>query len=110
MTDNQKIELQRWWMGQLRDITFKVMEKERKRQEKAKKKRASILADLEIEKRSDIDDLYAFDAITSKQRDRLVDLFEKAEEPDSMYQAKVDLLQDAYEEAQMIMRDLGQEV
>jgi hypothetical protein len=48
--------------------------------------------------------------ITSRQRDRLIDAFEGAHGTDEMYDAKMELLQDAYSEAQQIMRDLGQEV
>ena len=110
MTDNQKIKLQRWWMEQLREITRKTMAAENKRQEKAKAKAAVIIGDAGIESMDDIDELYAYGTITAKQRDKLIDLFEKKEEPDEMYQAKIDLLQDAYTEAQMILRDLGQEV
>lgn len=110
MTDAQKIQLQRWWMEQLRVITRKVMENESKRQEKEKKKAAKMIGDLEIEKREDIDDLYGYGVITEKQRERLIDAFEKSQEPDEMYEAKIELLQEAYTEAQRIMRDLGQEV
>ena len=110
MTDVQKIQLQRWWMVQLQDITRKVMIHEDKRRKKARSKAAQKLADFEIECREDIDDLYGFGAITSKERDKLIDLFENMEKPDEMYQAKIDLLQDCYAEAQAIMRDLGQEV
>ena len=110
MTDVQKIQLQRWWMEQLRVITRKVMENESKRQEKEKKKTAKMIGDLEIEKLSDIDDLYGYGVITEKHRERLIDAFEKSKEPDEMYEAKIELLQEAYTEAQRIMRDLGQEV
>lgn len=110
MTDVQKIQLQRWWMEQLRVITRKVMENESKRQEKEKKKAAKMIGNMEIEKREDIDDLYGYGVITEKQRERLIDAFEKSQEPDEMYEAKIELLQEAYTEAQRIMRDLGQEV
>ena len=110
MTDVQKIKIQRWWMEQLRVITRKEMKAEEKRQERQKKKLSSLIGDLGIESTHDIDDLYGCCAITSRQRDRLMDAFEKSQEPDEMYEAKIALLQEAYAEAQRIMRDLGQEV
>lgn len=110
MTDVQRIKLQRWWMETLREITRKEMQREEKRQEKARKKGEAMFGDLDIERREDIDELYGYGVITARQREKLIDLFEKGQEPDEMYQAKIDLLQDAYTDAQMIMRDLGQEV
>ena len=35
MTDIQKIQLQRWWQEQIRELTRKVMAQEEKRQQKA---------------------------------------------------------------------------
>ena len=110
MTDAQKIKLQRWWMEQLREITRKTMQAEDKRQQKARVKAVKDLADLSIERREDIDDLYGYGVITDRKRDKLLDLFDQIENPEELYQAKIDLLQDAYSEAQKILRDLGQEV
>lgn len=110
MTDNQKIKLQRWWMEQIRTITRKTMDAENKRQEKAKAKAANDLADFSITRREDIDDLYGYGVITEKKRDRLIDLFEQVENHDELYQAKIDLLQELYNDAHRTMLDLGQEV
>ena len=110
MTDVQKIKLQRWWMEQLREITRKTMAAEEKRQKKAEAKAAAIIGDLGIERREDIDELYGYGTITASQRDKLIDLFEKKEEPGELYQAKIDLLQELYGEAHRVMLDLGQEV
>ena len=110
MTDKQKIQVQRWWMDQLRDITRKVMAQEEKRIARVKKKNADMIGDLGIERREDIDDLYGYGAITEKKRDKLIDIWEQGQNPDELYQAKIDLLQDAYTEAKHIMQDLGQEV
>lgn len=110
MTDAQKIKLQRWWMEQLRTITRKVMAEEEKRKDRLRTKNESMLGEFGIDSLEDIDELYGYGAISSKKRDKLVELFEKVSQPDEMYQAKIDLLQDAYTEAQRIMRDLGQEV
>lgn len=110
MTDVHKVKLQRWWMEQLRGITRKTMQAEDKRQQKARAKAVKDLADLNIERREDIDDLYGYGVITDRKRDKLLDLFDQIENPDELYQAKIDLLQDAYSEAQKILRDIGQEV
>ena len=110
MTDVQKVKLQRWWMEQLREVTRKTMQAEDKRQKKARAKVTEELANFSIERREDIDDLYGYGVITDRKREKLIDLFDQAEDHDELYQAKMDLLQDAYAEAQQIMRDLGQEV
>jgi hypothetical protein len=110
MTDVQKVKLQRWWMEQLREITRKTMEAEDKRQVKARAAAVAVLGSLAIERREDIDELYGYGEITEKKRDKLYDIFDQAEDHDELYQAKIDLLQDAYAEAHQVMRDLGQEV
>lgn len=110
MTDKEKIKVQRWWMEQLRAMTRKIMADEEKRQEKVRKKTAEAFGDLAIERREDIDDLYGYGVITDRQREKLINMFEKENEPDEIYKAKIDLLQDAYEEAHRVMLNLGQEV
>ena len=110
MNDKQAIRLQRWWMAQIRTITSKVMKDEQKRLDRIKRKNMAILGDLDIEKKSDIDDLYAYGAITDWKREKLLDMFEQAETPDEMYQAKINLLQELYDDAHRVMLDLGQEV
>ena len=110
MTDAQKIKLQRWWMEQLREITRKTMQAEDKRQQKARAKAVKELANFSIERREDIDDLYGYGVITDRKREKLIELFDGMVNHDELYQAKIDLLQDAYAEAQQVMRDLGQEV
>ena len=97
-------------MEQLREITRKTMQAEDSRQKKARAKAIKELADYSIERRGDIDDLYGYGVITDRKRDKLYDLFDQIENPDELYQAKIDLLQDAYTEAQQVMRDLGQEI
>jgi hypothetical protein len=110
MNDKQTIRLQRWWMAQIRAITLKVMKDEQKRLDRIKRKNMAILGDLDIEKKSDIDDLYAYGVITDRKREKLLDLFEQAENPDELYQAKINLLQELYDDAHRVMLDLGQEV
>ena len=109
MTDVQKIKLQRWWMGEIQQITRKVMEKEEKRQKKEKTKAAEMLAD--FSSRDDINEAYGYGMISEKWRDKLLDLWDKSNEGHGeLYDEKIQLLQDAYAEAQAIMSELGQEV
>jgi hypothetical protein len=110
MTDVQKVKLQRWWMEQLREITRKTMQAEDKRQQKAREKATKELADLSIERREDIDDLYGYGVITDRKREKLIELFDGMVNHDELYQAKIDLLQEFYSEAHRVMLDLGQEV
>jgi hypothetical protein len=85
------------------------MKEEEKRQENAKKKCFHLLG--EYSSIDDINEAYGVGNITEKQRDRLVDLWERANDGgDPLYEAKITLLQEAYEEAQRIMQELGQEV
>lgn len=110
MTDAQKIKLQRWWMAELQIITRKVMKEEEARQAKARARMLTAFGNLDIERKEDIDDLYAYGVITERKRDKLLDMLEQGQQPGELYQAKIDLLQDAYREAKTIMQDLGQEV
>ena len=109
MTDIEKIKLHRWWQEQIRDLTRKVMAQEEKRQERIRKKNESMLGDLAIERREDIDDLYGYGAITEKKRDKLIDLWEQGQQPDELYQAKIDLLGEYYQASTDVIRNLGQE-
>lgn len=106
MTEAEKIRLQKWWQEELRALTRKVMAKEEKRQEKAKKKALSMFGDLAIERREDIDDLYGYGTITEKKRDKLIDLWEQGQQHDWFYDEKIKLLQDAYTDSIDTVRDL----
>ena len=108
MTDVQKIQLQRWWQEQIRELTRKVMTQEDKRQQKAKAKAEAALSD--YNSRDEIIDAYGFDLITEKQKDKLLDMWDQVNTGNDMYQAKIDLLQEFYTESIEVMRDLGQEV
>ena len=106
MTDVQKIKLQKWWQEELRELTRNVIAKEEKRQERASKKAAAMFGDLAIERREDIDDLYAYGEITDRKREKLIDLWEQWQQHDWLYEEKVKLIQEAYSESLGIVRDL----
>jgi hypothetical protein len=106
MTDVEKILLQQWWQGEIRELTRKVMAQEEKRQEKAKKKAATMLGSFDIERREDIDDLYGYGVITESKRNKLIDILEKGQQPDEFYRRKIDFLQDVYTESVQLVVEL----
>ena len=109
MRDKEKIRLQQWWMEQLRDLTRKVMKEEEKRQAKVTAKASAMLS--EYSSRDDIVEAYGMGIITEKQMDKVLDMWDQANEGHSeIYEGKIALLQEAYEEAQRIMQELGQGV
>lgn len=105
MNDRQVIALQKWWLGELKALTKKVLAQEEKRQERIRNKNEQMLGDFGIERREDIDDLYAYGTITERKREKLIELWEQKQTPDEMYEAKIDLLQDMYQTAKEIIRE-----
>ena len=106
MTDREVIALQSWWMGELSQITKRVMADEEKRQNREK---ATIDKKLgEYKTYADIQDAYGCGVITEKQFDRLADLLEKREAAsyrNEMYEEKLALLGELYKTAKEIIRD-----
>ena len=108
MTGNETVKLHKWWMSELQKITQKVVEQEEKRKVKEEKKYKELLAD--YESREQIIDAYGYGCITEKQLNKLLDIWDKVKEnSNSQYQAKIDLLQDFYEESKEIVRRLEKE-
>lgn len=105
MKRKQVITLQTWWMGELKALTQKVLKEEEKRQARIRKKNEQILGSFDIERREDIDDLYAYGTITDKKREKLIDLWEQQQAPDEMHQAKIDMLQEMFQQAKEIIRE-----
>lgn len=106
MTTAEKIRLQKWWQGEIRELTRKEIAKEEKRQEKERKKVSAVFGDLAIERREDIDDLYAYGTISERKRDKLIDMWENSQGHDEFYNEKIALLQDAYAESLKVVQDL----
>lgn len=105
MTDERNLLLRSWIMGQISILTERVMAEEEKRQEKYRRRMEKELGDLGIERREDIDDLYGYGTITERKREQLIRIFE-GQEPDELYRAKIDLLQDLYQEQKEIHRKI----
>ena len=102
MTDRDMIALQSWWMGELSAITKKVMDDEEKRQKRARASSEKKLG--EYKTFMDIQDAYGCGVISEKKRDRLYDLLEKMEpEPDRLYEKKLALLSELYQNAKEVM-------
>lgn len=100
------IELQTWWLGELKTITERLILDEEKRQERAKKKTFAALE--EYRSKDDILDAYGFGCITEARKDKLIDMWDRREKElyDSpMYQAKRDLLSDFYRAAREIVEE-----
>ena len=107
MTEHQEvIALQTWWMGEIKAITKKVMAQEEKRQDRSRLKAEELLAD--YRSKGEILDAYGFGYITEKQKDRLMDLWDRREEstrPDRLSERKLTLLSELFEDAKRIIRD-----
>ena len=107
MTSKQEvIALQTWWLGEVKKITGKVIREEDGRQERAKAKSEDMLADYRSQ--GEILDAYGMGCITARQKDRLMDLWEKREaaaEPGRLYKMKIQLLTEMYETAKQIIKD-----
>lgn len=111
MSEKEQIKLQHWWAEELRAITRKVIAEEEKRQNRIKAKNASVLA--EYTSRDDILEAYGFGSITEKKMEKLLDMWDEVESAgyhDNLYEMKIELLQELYQQSQMVLRDMGQEV
>jgi hypothetical protein len=105
MSDKEKIKLQQWWMKQLRELSRKVIEEEEKRQAKASSKAEKILAD--FSSRDDIIEAYGIGSISERTMEHLLDMWDEVNQGGSeMYEAKIALLQEAYEEANRVLMSL----
>ena len=102
----QTIELQTWWLGELKAITERVLKEEEKRQERERKKTFAVLD--EFRSTTDILDAYGFGCITEKKKDHLLELWDKRERMEwesPMYIAKRDLLSEFYRMAKDIIAE-----
>lgn len=102
--DEARLEMRAWWIGKIQKITKEVIEEEEKRQEKVKRQYMKKLGDYQTY--TDIQEAYGVGVITEKQFDRLVDLLEKRNpEPSILYKAKINLLQEIYQEQKQIYHE-----
>lgn len=94
--DKDIVALQTWWMGELKELTRKVMEQEEKRQARERKQSEKMMGDYRTY--ADIQDAYGMGVITERKRDKLMDLLEKANpEEDRIYRMKLDMLREMYQ-------------
>jgi len=104
MKKDVEIRLREWWISEIKAMTDKVMKEEAKRQERERKKADKLLG--EYQSYADAQDAYGCGVITEKQFDRIVDLLEKRNPAeDALYNAKIELLQELYQEQKKILDD-----
>lgn len=111
MENSDVIALQKWWMGELRTITQRLISQEEKRQEKAAKAAEKLMGDYQTY--NDIQDAYGMGMITEKKQMKLLDLLEdknRARQSSRLYQMKMDMLAELYEIARQIVIDNHGEV
>lgn len=104
MTNENKIKLQQWWLEELKALMQKVEAQEAKRKSRKSKELS------EYESVDDILEAYGMGMISEKKKDRLLDAWDQvSDDGDSMYQAKLEMLQEFRDEANEIICDLGRE-
>ena len=101
MKTETNLAMRAWWMGQIQRLIEEVTAQEQKRQDKIRRQNLKKLGDYKTY--NDIQEAYGVGVITEKQFDRLVDILENSNpEPDDLYRAKLDLLQEIYQEQKKI--------
>lgn len=87
---------------QRKALTAKVMREEEKRQERKRTKAEKALG--EYKSYYEIQEAYGCGVITARQFDRLTELLEESQpEEDELYRAKIELLQEEYQEQKAIL-------
>lgn len=98
------IELQEWWIGEVKAITQKVITIEEKRQTKMSANAAKQLG--EYRTYNDIQEAYGVGVITERKRDKLMTLLEEANpEEDRLYRMKLEMLQEMVAMANRVIED-----
>lgn len=96
------IEMRRWFIKELQELTHKIMKEEEKRQERERKQAEKRLG--EYRTYNDLQDAYGCGVITEKQFDRLATLLERSRPVESrLYKAKRELLEELYTEQKEIL-------
>ncbi len=98
------IELRRWWVDELSEITRRVIAEEERRQARERKRAEKLMGEYEGWTYNDLQEAYGCGAITEKKYDRLVRLLENSQPVESdLYRAKVALLAELYQEQKEIL-------
>ncbi len=104
MKQDVNVQMRKWWLSELRAITARVQREEEKRQTKEREKAEKLLG--EYKTYADAQDAYGCGVITERQFDRIVDLLERAKPVESdLYRAKIELLQELYQEQKKLLDD-----
>lgn len=104
MRQDINIQMRRWWLSELKAITARVQLEEEKRQTRERTKAEKLLG--EYQTYQDAQDAYGCGVITEKQFDRITDLLERVRPVESeLYRAKIELLQELYQEQKKLLDD-----
>ena len=104
MAKDVNMLMREWWLKEIKAITAKVMREEDKRQARQKEKAAKALG--EYQSYRDIQDAYGCGVISEREFDRLTELLERTQPEESkLYRAKIELLQELYDEQKKILDD-----
>ena len=110
MTRDQEIQLRKWWMDQLRELTGKLITAQARKEDAERLKAQKQLG--EFSTYTDIQDAYAYGTISEAKRDKLLDLLEKkdgAPTEDEMFRLKIDFLQEDYRHQKELLEQLTME-
>ena len=110
MTRDQEIQLRKWWMDHLRELTGKLITAQARKEDAERLKAQKQLGDYQTE--NDIQEAYAYGMITDAKRDKLLDLLEKkdgAPTEDEMFRLKIDFLQEDFQHQKELLAQLMME-
>ena len=104
MREDKNIQLRRWWIGEIQNLTKKVVDAEEKRQASIRKRAEKLMGEYEGWTYNDVQEAYGVGSITERQFRRLTDLLEQTDPvPDELYRMKLDLLSELYQEQKKIL-------
>lgn len=98
--------MREWWVEEIQSITRRVMAEEEKRQARERRKSEKLMGEYEGWTYSDLQEAYGCGLITENKFSKLVRLLEgTAPQPNALYTAKLELLQELYSEQKKILDD-----
>lgn len=108
-TDELYVKTWKWWLSELKAIKARLTKEEEQRQTRARRKAEKLLG--EYRTYQDAQDAYGCGMISERQFDRIITLLEDANPKESeLYRAKVELLQEFYQEQKKILEEHGEAV
>lgn len=100
------LQMREWWVAELQAITKRVIAEEEKRQARERRKAERMMGEYEGWTQSDLMDAYGCGVISENKYNKLIHLLEGYEpQPGALYEAKLELLQELYDEQKKILDD-----